>query len=46
MVNRKRVMNIGFVALKEHAKVVDQLASTHSQIEAYQSTWMRKYVNR
>ena len=45
LVNQKRAMNIGFVSLKEHAKVVDQLAPTHSQIEAYQSTWMRKCLN-
>ena len=34
--------NIGFVSVKEHAKVVDQLAAAHEQNEIYQSTWMRE----
>lgn len=39
--NYKRVTNIGFVSLKEHAKLVEQLAAAHQQNEVYQSTWMR-----
>jgi hypothetical protein len=42
-VNRKRVKNVGFIAMKAHAKVVEQLAVVHEQNEIYQSTWMRKH---
>ena len=40
---RKRVKNVGFVSVKEHTKVVEQLAVAHEQNQVYQSTWMRKY---
>ena len=40
---RRRVKNVGFVSVKEHAKVVEQLAVAHEQNQIYQSKWMRKY---
>ena len=42
-VNRKRVKNVGFIPMREHAKVIEQLAVVHEQNEIYLSTWMRKY---
>lgn len=41
--DRKRVKNLGFVPMREHAKVVEQLAVVHEQNEVYQSTWMREF---
>ena len=42
-VNRKRVKNVGFIPMREHAKVIEQLAVVHEQNEMYLSTWIRKY---
>ena len=41
--NQKRGIHIGFVPLKDHGKVMDQLTVAHQQIEMYQSSWMRKF---
>ena len=42
VVNRKRLKNVGFVSMKEHAKLVDPLVTAHEQNELYQTTWMRE----
>jgi hypothetical protein len=39
----KRSKNIGFVPMRDHAKLVAQLATTDDQNQLYQTTWMRKY---
>lgn len=39
----KRPKNVGFVSMRDHAKMVAQVALLDEQNQLYQSTWMRKY---
>lgn len=40
--NNKKVKHVGYISMRDHSKIVSQLAAAEEENLSYQTTWMRK----